>query len=199
MLQVVAIAGLSVLAVNARMVHAEGVGPVREPADYRADHYRAPVPETLQGARVVSSEAAEVLWSTGGAVFIDVFPQAPKPSGLPTGTIWRAPKRETIKGAVWLPNVGYGVLRPELEGFFEAELKRLSKGDLSRPLVFYCLRDCWMSWNAAKRAVRLGYRDVVWYPDGTDGWMDFDRPMEAVGPLLSANVARVPSEISKQE
>jgi rhodanese-related sulfurtransferase len=27
-----------------------------------------------------------------------------------------------------------------------------------------------MSWNAAKRALEMGYRRVVWYPDGTDGW-----------------------------
>ena len=39
-------------------------------------------------------------------------------------------------------------------------------------IVIYCLRDCWMSWNAAKRAMTMGYRNVVWYPDGTDGWED---------------------------
>ena len=27
-----------------------------------------------------------------------------------------------------------------------------------------------MSWNAAKRVLTMGYRNVAWYPDGTDGW-----------------------------
>ena len=34
-----------------------------------------------------------------------------------------------------------------------------------RPLVFYCDANCWMSWNAAKRAMdELGYSRVYWYP-----------------------------------
>jgi len=27
-----------------------------------------------------------------------------------------------------------------------------------------------MSGNAAKRALELGHADVVWYPEGADGW-----------------------------
>jgi len=27
-----------------------------------------------------------------------------------------------------------------------------------------------MSWNAAKRVLSMGYSNVAWYPDGTDGW-----------------------------
>jgi hypothetical protein len=33
-------------------------------------------------------------------------------------------------------------------------------------LCFYCLADCWMSWNAAKRALSLGYSNVAWYREG---------------------------------
>ncbi|MEM7239896.1 MAG: PQQ-dependent catabolism-associated CXXCW motif protein, partial [Pseudomonadota bacterium] len=36
--------------------------------------------------------------------------------------------------------------------------------------LVFCLAGCWMSWNAAKRALEYGYTDVYWYPDGTDGW-----------------------------
>ena len=43
-------------------------------------------------------------------------------------------------------------------------------GDKAALLVIYCLADCWMSWNAAKRALAYGYTNVAWYPDGTDGW-----------------------------
>ena len=47
-----------------------------------------------------------------------------------------------------------------------------------RPLVFYCLKDCWMSWNAAKRALAQGYPNVDWYPEGSDGWAAAGLPLE---------------------
>ena len=53
--------------------------------------------------------------------------------------------------------------------------------DRAKLLLFYCLRDCWMSWNAAKRAIALGYT-VAWYPDGTDGWQDAGLPLSAAVP-----------------
>jgi len=54
--------------------------------------------------------------------------------------------------------------------YFRKNLERVTAGDRNRPLVFYCFVDCWMSWNAAKRALEFGYVRVIWYPDGTDGW-----------------------------
>jgi hypothetical protein len=39
-----------------------------------------------------------------------------------------------------------------------------------------------MSWNAAKRALALGYRSVHWYPDGTDGWGEAGFLLERVEP-----------------
>jgi rhodanese-related sulfurtransferase len=34
-----------------------------------------------------------------------------------------------------------------------------------------------MSWNAAKRIVAMGYANVIWYPDGTDGWAEARLPL----------------------
>ena len=159
-------------------------GKVAEPSDYRMDHFRSPVPETLSGARVVDTETAHTLWQDGSTVFIDVLPQAPKPPSLPANVIWRDKPRDTIKGATWLPNVGYGTLHPDMHAFFQAELERLTGGSKAKPLLFYCLQDCWMSWNAAKRALEYGYSDVSWYPDGTDGWAFQDYPIETVKPIF---------------
>jgi len=39
-----------------------------------------------------------------------------------------------------------------------------------------------MSWNAAKRAIALGYT-VAWYPDGTDGWQDAGLPLSVAVPV----------------
>ena len=58
---------------------------------------------------MLSSDEAADLWNgKGGAIFIDVYPQAPKPANLPAGTFWRDPAHRSIEGAHWLPNVGYG-------------------------------------------------------------------------------------------
>ena len=77
--------------------------------------------------------------------------------------------RRDIPGSVWLPDTGYGELAMETENYFRLGLERVTQNDGAKLLVFYCLRDCWMSWNAAKRALALGYKNVAWYPDGTDG------------------------------
>jgi PQQ-dependent catabolism-associated CXXCW motif protein len=146
--------------------------PVSEPEDYRIDNFRSATPATLKGARVVTTAEAEEIWKGGAAVFIDVLPQPPRPKNLPAGTIWHERPRLNIPGSTWLPDTGYGALAPPMEDYLRGNLARLTGGDQGKMLVIYCLRDCWMSWNAAKRAIAMGYRNVVWYPDGTDGWED---------------------------
>ncbi len=42
--------------------------------------------------------------------------------------------------------------------YFRRSLERLTGGDKNKSIVFYCDPNCWMSWNAAKRAlIELGY------------------------------------------
>jgi PQQ-dependent catabolism-associated CXXCW motif protein len=157
--------------------------PPPEPSAYRMEDFRSPVPLTLKGARVLDGDQAADLWNKNGAVFIDVYPQAPKPANLPAGTFWRDPVHRSIEGARWLPNVGYGALSPEMEQYFNARLTDLSKGKRDAPLVFFCLKDCWMSWNAAKRAIELGYTNVMWFRDGTDAWQELGYPLQKVDKL----------------
>ncbi len=154
--------------------------PVQEPSDYRMDDYLAPVPETLAGASVADTETAQRLWAERDTIFIDVFPQAPKPPNLPKGTIWQDKPRTTIKGALWLANTGYGKLAPGTEAFLRAELDAATGGDKAKPILFFCREDCWMSWNAAKRALAFGHVKVYWYPEGVDGWAFADLETEAV-------------------
>ncbi|HMN38597.1 MAG TPA: PQQ-dependent catabolism-associated CXXCW motif protein [Hyphomicrobium sp.] len=153
-----------------------------EPADYRMDEYRKPVPATLKGATVLTSQKASELWTSKHAIFVDVYPRAPKPPNLPKGTLWREPIHHSIENATWLANVGYGVISAEIETYFQNNLEKLTGGDKSKAVVFYCLRDCWMSWNAAKRAMTYGYTNVMWYPDGTDGWQEIGMPVTQVTP-----------------
>ena len=148
-----------------------------EPEGYRTEDYRAPTPATLTGARVITTAEAEQIWKGGDAIFLDVLPHAPSPANLPPGTIWREKPRRNIPGSSWLPDTGYGALAPVTENYLRTNLARVTRGDRTKALVVYCLRDCWMSWNAAKRILAMGYPNVVWYPDGTDGWGEADLPL----------------------
>jgi PQQ-dependent catabolism-associated CXXCW motif protein len=148
-----------------------------EPEGYRTDNYRAPVPVTLAGARVLATGEAEAIWRAGAGVFIDVLPHAPKPQNLPAGTIWREKPRLNIPGSIWLPDTGYGTLAAATDDYLRHGLARASGGNRATLLVIYCQADCWMSWNAAKRALSYGYHNVAWYSEGTDGWQRADLPV----------------------
>lgn len=157
--------------------------PPSEPESYRTDDYRSLVPKTLKGAKVITSNDAEKLISDSSVIFIDVYPRAPQPNNLPEGTLWRDAKHSTINGAYWLPNVGYGVLSSNVETYFKTRLEMLTDHKKNRPLVFLCQRECWMSWNAAKRALSWGYTSVHWFPEGTDGWMMLGYSLKNVDPM----------------
>ncbi|RXG99555.1 PQQ-dependent catabolism-associated CXXCW motif protein [Bradyrhizobium vignae] len=153
-----------------------------EPEGYRTDNYRAPVPATLAGARVLTTEEAETIWRANSGAFVDVMPRPPKPKNLPAGTVWRDAPRRNIPGSIWLPDTGYGTLPSAMDDYLQRGLARASRGDKAALLVIYCLADCWMSWNAAKRALASGYSNVAWYPDGTDGWERAKLPTEEAHP-----------------
>ena len=155
-----------------------------EPSGYRMQDYRAATPATLAGARVVTTADAEKIWNSGAA-FVDVLPRAPRPANLPAGTLWHEKPRMNIPGSIWLPDTGYGAIASTTENYLRAGLEHITQGDRSKWLVIYCLRDCWMSWNAAKRALTMGYRNVAWYPDGTDGWEEAGLPLQEAKPAPS--------------
>ncbi len=161
---------------------AQAQDAVAEPPSYRNDNYRAPVPATLHGAQVLTTAQAEALWRAGSAAFVDVLPRPPKPPNLPAGTVWREAPRPHIPGSLWLPDTGYGELAGITEDYLKRGLQRASGGNRARRLVFYCQAACWMSWNAAKRAMSYGYANVAWYPEGTDGWRRAELPMEDANP-----------------
>jgi len=158
---------------------------IEEPAGYRMDEYKAPVPDTLKGATVVDTKQAQALWREKGAVFIDVMPAPPKPANLPAGTIWKDKVREDIPGSIWLANVGYGAIPEETAAYFRQGLETATGSDKARPILFYCMTNCWMSWNAAKRALAWGYSAVIWYPAGADGWQGANLPLEERRPYIA--------------
>ncbi len=149
---------------------------------YRTDNYRAPTPAPSPAA-LRSIRGRAHLWKTGGAVWIDVLAAPRRPANLPPQALWMPVPRRDIPGSLWLPDVGRGVLSAELEAVFSHAASGATKGRSDIPIVFYCLADCWMSWNAAKRAVSWGYTRIYWYRDGTDGWEAAKLPLAEAKPV----------------
>lgn len=156
---------------------------VPEPAGFRDAPYRAPVPSGLAGAVTVDTEEAHRLWEEGATAFVDVLPREERPENLPEDMIWRIPPHVSIPGATWLPNTGYAELSTLEQDYLARGLSMATEGDPSHPVLFFCRDECWMSWNAAKRAMAMGYSTVLWYPLGADGWADASLPVEQIEPL----------------
>ncbi|GAC1337220.1 MAG: PQQ-dependent catabolism-associated CXXCW motif protein [Acetobacteraceae bacterium] len=151
-----------------------------EPDGYRMDDYRAPVPATVPGAAVVHVDAMRDLVARHDAVLIDVLPGPRRPASMRPGAPWMPTPHRSLPGALWWPDVGRGGLPASVEARFRQRLEEVV-GTPPRLAVLFCLADCWMSWNAAKRAAAFGFR-VAWFPEGADGWEAAGLPLEAVEP-----------------
>lgn len=58
-------------------------------------------------------------------------------------------------------------------------LNEVTGGDINRPLLFYCASlNCYMSYNAAIRAARLGYRRIYWMRAGIEAWVEAGYPID---------------------
>lgn len=131
------------------------------------------------GVRKVSTQEAYRLYQTKQAIFVDVMGAIFREESLDFDGEWliNAPRAD-IPGSVWLPNTGEERLIPIIERYYRENLQRLTAGDKGATILFYCIEDCWMSWNASKRAAAWGYRSVLWYRKGVDGWKEAGLPLE---------------------
>jgi PQQ-dependent catabolism-associated CXXCW motif protein len=146
-------------------------GHVTEPSGYWTGPANSPVPDTLTGGKVIhKARELRALMRQGGAVIVDVSNAPRRPEGLAAGAPWLPLPHRAIPGSIWIPGVGLGEIPVATDDFFRQRLAAATDGHLARPLVIYCHRSCWLSWNAAKRAVSYGYRNVYWFRDGVEGW-----------------------------
>jgi PQQ-dependent catabolism-associated CXXCW motif protein len=158
------------------------------PEGYRMAEFHASVPDSVPAGKTITTDQLQSLLKKQPVVLIDVMPTPIKPRDRPNNLLWLPPVRYNIPGSHWLPNVGYGALSDALENYFKINLLRLSSNDKSTKVVLYCLADCWMSWNAAKRAAtQYGYTSIYWYPDGTTGWEAAGLFLEKSSPLPMEN------------
>lgn len=151
---------------------------------YRIRHYRAPTPTDVPQAITVTTPGLQELMRRQAPILVDVLAVTVRPEIEEFGLSWLPDQpRFDLPGSVWLPNVGYGKLDKRMEEYFRNQLHRLTGGDLDRPIVIYCVIDCWMSWNAIRRAASFGYRRLYWYPEGADGWAAHGLPTQETQPV----------------
>ncbi len=166
-------------ALGAVPAHADPGVPV--PDGYRLEDYRAPVPDTVPGAVVLHIPAMQERAAQRDAVLIDVLPAPRRPPTMRPGAPWLPPRHPSLPGALWWPETGRGALPDLVQARLERRLRDVTRDDPGRLVVFFCLADCWMSWNAARRAGAMGFR-AAWFPEGVDGWRASGLPTEDVLP-----------------
>ncbi|MBI4291252.1 MAG: sulfurtransferase [Betaproteobacteria bacterium] len=143
-----------------------GVAPSQS---LRRPPYTAPTPREIPGARVVrTGELKEMMAGTDRPLLIDVA------SGE---------GRLTIEGALWLAGAGRGAnFIDPLQAELAQWLAKTTGGDKAKPLVWFCVNpQCWLSYNAALRAVALGYSRVYWYRGGVEAWRAAGLPIARTG------------------
>lgn len=148
---------------------------------FRTDDYRAPVPDTVPGATVFQTPEMQDLVARQAAVLIDVLPAPRRPESMRPGIPWLPLRHQSLPGSLWWPDIGRGAIPPAMEAWMRQHLDSVTSGRPDQLVVFFCLRDCWMSWNAAKRAAAMGYR-AGWYPEGVDGWRAAGLPLQDIEP-----------------
>ena len=142
----------------------------------RAAPYTAPTPTGIPGAKVIATrELRSLLEAAAGSgpndrpVLVDVA------SGE---------GHATLPGAIWIPGAGRGTSFVDpLQAQCIDLMSKITGGDKSRAVVFFCVNvQCWLSYNAALRAVAAGYTRVSWYRGGIASWRDAGLPLATITP-----------------
>lgn len=171
--------GLFAIIAGSSPVYADPTVPI--PNTYRMDDYRAPVPDTVPGANVLHIPAMQILVDRHDALLIDVLPAPRRPPGMRPGAPWLPIPHQSLPSSLWWPEIGRGAIPESMAARVRQRLIELTKDNPARTIVFFCLADCWMSWNAARRAGEMGFH-AVWFPEGVDGWQAAGLPTQPIQP-----------------
>ena len=160
---------LAALGAHAEVPSAVAPGQVPEPDGLYQGAMHGYTPETISGGSVIDTAALAAMIASSHPVVLDVAEKDRKPPTMSKDTPW-LPTHRSVPGAVFLQGGGNGTDDAAYGETFKARAAALTGGDLAKPIVTLCHPDCWGSYNAAKRLVRLGYKHVAWYRDGVEGW-----------------------------
>lgn len=133
---------------------------------YRATLYRSPTPTKHEDAVVLEpQELLQLLNEEPRPALIDAYRNP-----WLHGRFTLPEKHRNLPGSLWLANCGNGTLTQVWEQYCRDGLQQATAGNPAYPLVFYCRSDCWLGWNAAKRAASWGYDNLYWLRDGIEAW-----------------------------
>lgn len=138
-----------------------GVAPQRE---LHGGAFHGPTPNQIPGGQVITTKGLlPLLQQGGGALVFDV---------LGAG--------QALPGAMALAWAAQpGSFNDATQQQLAQALQQATQGRNEVPMVFYCGGpQCWMSYNAALRAIRLGYRNVLWYRGGMEAWQRAGQPFD---------------------
>ncbi len=169
---------------------AEAAEEVAEPEGYWTGPINSPVPTTIEGGKVVHAQELSNLIDNEEIVLIDVSESPKRPEGMAADAPWIPLAHESIPGSIWIPDVGGGTISANIEEFFVSQLTDETGEDYDYPIVIYCHEQCWLSWNAAKRAINHGFRNVYWFPEGIEGWRAAGFETEVVKPRTTPELSQ---------
>jgi rhodanese-related sulfurtransferase len=138
---------------------------VQPTAELHAGEMHSPTPNAIPGGQVVTTTGLVDLLK-GGQVPVLVLDVLGGP--------------EIIQGAVYaVPAAQPGSYNDPIQQQFAQFLQQATGGNKQYPIVLYCLSpQCWMSYNAALRAIELGYTNVLWYRGGIESWKNAGLPTQ---------------------
>jgi len=128
-----------------------------------------PTPTSIPGGRLVTTrEIYEMVRRTRGD-----RSSAPRSFDILGG-------QERLPGALAAVPAGQaGSFDDPTQREFGQFLQDVTQGRKDLPMIFYCASyECWLSYNASLRAIKLGYTNVLWYRGGLEAWKHARLPMD---------------------
>jgi PQQ-dependent catabolism-associated CXXCW motif protein len=130
-----------------------GVPPTQQ---LHAGPMHGPTPATIPGGQVLTTKGLVDLPSRQVPYLL--FDVLGGPETLPNAA-----------QAAWLAEPG--TFDDRVQQQLVRSLQQATSGRKDVVLVFYCQSNqCWMSYNAALRAIAAGYTNVLWYRGGIEAW-----------------------------
>ncbi len=127
-----------------------------------------PTPASIPGGQVITTQGLFAL-----------IGQPQLPARL-VDTLGQQASLPNAVTATWLASPGS--FDDEVQQQAVRWLAGLTQSRKDVPLVFFCQsRECWLSYNAALRAIRAGYTNVLWYRGGIQAWTAAGLPMQPAG------------------